>query len=503
MLAGCGAETAQSPVNDNGFLTGIFSRKNRATDCREAVRSPNFGVVLGCRPSPPTIHMEDRAPRTWASVTDWKDLRAYRGASPILPPMPVQPDPCPDAFKAWTYHEAREHLWPAARFANWVPGTMPPEADRLPIDDEISRLLAPRAIRSPRLRPQAQILPLSRGLPEPFAGLVSSIGVFCPYREARSYWLPFAIRTATIEFNRLQSRTKFDANILADIEAARRALTNFCRHDEDALAREGRPILSGPEMDMFTLKPGAPLDPLDMVKFVMQEIHPVMQAVCVKNSAYYALLKSKEALSDIETLERTVKAYRRLFRVARSHQNEWEISFSSALGFAWRRFTGRDPSPSPASPFEKFVHAAYSSLGKSRRNVSWDRACRAACNRYRGKFNYVDVDPALVTAGHAVLGRYPRNAAFADLCGFGLNFPAYPSSSPADRFGMVRPMNHQEHGDVHEEVELHHRRILRDHRLGANIDLQRHSDGQAEGQEAREEEDTHSRGSRRGLSERP
>ena len=120
-----------------------------------------------------------------------------------------------------------------------------------------------------------------------------------------------------------------------------------------------------------------------------------MLAGGAKKLAQDALQKSRDTLATIEKLERNMRAYNRQFHVPRADLNEWPITFASVLGFAWRRLTGRPPSPAPSSPFERFVIAAYESLDPARPDHSWARACRSAVDPYRPQCDLIDAHPEM------------------------------------------------------------------------------------------------------------
>ncbi len=241
-------------------------------------------------------------------------------------------------------------------------------------------------------------MPLGAGTPNDFLQEAGELDVFCPYREVRAHWIPFAVQVAKLEEQRHRERGAVDGDIHADIENLARAIGRFRRHDPEALVRLDRPMLAriaphlSPEQkaeitdgferrygdDGGGFRPGSS-DGWGDLDF---------EAICAQiltGLAATALQGAETTGNDLARCLAFAKLGRRPFHVARADQNEWEISFAAALGFAWRRLTGKSPSGSPEGPFIRFVEAAYLSLAgnASAGLVSWSRPCLAARPIYR------------------------------------------------------------------------------------------------------------------------
>lgn len=306
------------------------------------------------------------------------------------------------SFKSWSYLQARLHLWPEVEIvSNWSPGELPPASNRKEIDLEVAKLIA--APRPPSMRSATEVPSFVKVWNKPLLDNAivrgAEFNTFCPFREVRAHWIPFALQVARFEAGRLaQRRGAGDPEL--HIRRVLVALRAFCRHDEHTLARVDRPLLAAwdvgrdlrPDLNEEIRK--LPLETVVDVDLTEEEEQQLMQplSVHVASSAKRAAL---EALREIEATLEAVRRTRRQYYIPRADFAEWRVSFASTLGFAWRRFTGREPSGAPGSAFIEFVGAAYQSL-EPERDVPWDRPCRIAVERCGTNFFQIDTDPSLM-----------------------------------------------------------------------------------------------------------
>ncbi len=246
-------------------------------------------------------------------------------------------------FKAWTYAQARAFLWPAEKLpASWVPGNPPPRPFRTPVDDSIEELQLAGRLRD-------KIPPFAAGA----QGQISrrdDLNEFCPFRETRSHWIPFALQVARLEEERHQRRVSIRGRLDTDIESALEALKNFVHHDVHETAGVERALLSPPT---------ASLDTEVMENQLVRDLPEAEQKVIGRPPTNeeaemfgdFLLVRramaAKEAASNARVEISALKSERRLLYVPRADFNQWNISFVHTLGFAWRRFTGVDPSRAP------------------------------------------------------------------------------------------------------------------------------------------------------------
>ncbi len=305
------------------------------------------------------------------------------------------------SFELWSYLQARQNLW-SDEPSDWSPGKMPAISFRKEIDLEIAKLI--EATRPPQMRSAQEVRGFRRAWNKPFVDNTTVCGAsfdaFCPYRETRAHWIPFALQVARFEADRHGQRRRAHGDPELHIRRARIALRNFCRHDEHTLARVDRPLLAAWDVgadlrqemneEIRKLPPGTVVE-CDVTE---EEECQLMQPLAV-HIASAAKRSATETLKEIEATLEVLRRARRQYHVPRGDFAEWRVSFAATLGFAWRRFTGRDPSGAPGSAFTEFVAAAYQSLEPDR-HVAWDRPCRIAVERCGSNFFQVGTDPSLI-----------------------------------------------------------------------------------------------------------
>jgi len=259
----------------------------------------------------------------------------------------------------------------------------------LPIDAEITTLKTARGVRAPKLR---DLPPLGEGTAHSWLQAAGELVPFCPYREMRAHWLPFALQVARIEDDAHRTQSAANARAVADLENARRALEQLCRNRPGALAQSSRHMLSS----WSSPERGAPVSTGEPVGVAVEAAEGSPRV----NWDVVADYRAKKALQQAEDLGLTIrlllshaKAKNRQIKRARRDQDEWRISFASVMGFTWRRYTGQDPSM--AKQFITFVSQAFASIGPEWPNLQWDNSCREACARYRGQFEQVEDDSTL------------------------------------------------------------------------------------------------------------
>jgi hypothetical protein len=281
-------------------------------------------------------------------------------------------------------------------------------------------MIAPKGKNELRLKPVRDLLPLGSGTPNAFVQAVGELNPFCPYREVRAHWIPFAIQAAKIEAERRREQSALEAQVFQDIENAIRALDRYRRHDVKTItgnfkpifARMKEPLLGDGERQFASefetsnrneLKgaENALGCELEFEKTNAADVARVNRRISTE-LAIRTLQSAKKARDDIAVCFENIHARGRKFVIARSDKKEWEISFASALGFAWRRLTGKNPSGSPESPFIQFVAAAHASLGAPQVRGSWATPCLEACKRYAADFESADHDPTLMLFTSAI-----------------------------------------------------------------------------------------------------
>jgi len=321
-------------------------------------------------------------------------------------------------YKTWSYSKAREELWPGERHRAWIPWTKPTGADKRPIDGEIEKLITNTAKNMPRMRASSELMPLGHGTPSAYLQRAGELNPFCPYREVRAHWIPFALQVARIEAERHLRRNELAREHADDVAAAVAALRRLRRHDPDALAQVGRPLLAplirkeakrcetSQDRDDGDLTPvpgceDIRLGPIEEVD--VSEV-PELHGVIAQMMALRALKSAKTAIDDIEALSNFIVDSNLQFEPAASHQNEWQISFAATMGFAWRRLTGSTPPMTlGGSQFLNFVVAAYRSLSRAgHRDLAWERACYNAVRRHKNDFSMVDNDSTLMITADEV-----------------------------------------------------------------------------------------------------
>ncbi|MHB8886095.1 MAG: hypothetical protein ACYC5H_13655 [Methylovirgula sp.] len=130
---------------------------------------------------------------------------------------------CPKKeFVDWSYRKAREELWPFDEFRkiseprkSEIEWLKPPAHLWRPIDVEIEKLLECADGRSARLSPDicafgrkgGGIDALRRNLTVGFLSeygqleAPSAFQPFCPFKEMRGHWIPFALQVASFQVN--------------------------------------------------------------------------------------------------------------------------------------------------------------------------------------------------------------------------------------------------------------------------------------------------------------
>ena len=328
-------------------------------------------------------------------------------------------------FKSWSYVQAHETLWPAAPNASWAPWTKPCGDNKRPIDTEIEKLINEQNEKFPRMKSRADFAPLGSGTPNAYLQRAGDFDKFCPYREVRAHWIPFALQVARIQEERQIRWNEVRREVDWDIADVIRALERYRRHDPDTLAKVQRPLLARliergdvqptasvaagnvelrpvPGCEGMRLGPREKLDPSDV---------PRLHDLIARNEALSALEKAKAAYDQIEYCRNFAMKGKKRFSLPPKHQHEWEVAFAATLGFAWRRLTGRNPPLTVGgSPFLNFVNAAYQSLGRSS-ELSWARPCEKAAKRHRDDFSLVDEDPTLMIVAPEVWDAIPLRPA--------------------------------------------------------------------------------------------
>lgn len=282
-----------------------------------------------------------------------------------------------DEFRSWSYHEARAHLWKEKQFPEtWKPGKKPPSRFYLYVDDVIEGLPLRSDMQS---FPETVITDMTVG---------RALAEFCPFREMRAHWIPFALEIARFEEKRHQQRSRSNGDVVADIRRAAKALERLCRHDEYALASVGKPLLASWR---FVLKNNKGPEP---ERYASQE-----DIKRLKDG--FAYTYASTAKGDATVAERSIKelrefnaSYQKKFKVPRSDSQEWRIAFAGTLGFAWYRLTKMEPTKGSTSAFCNFVRAAYQSIDDTT-EIDWDHPCQVAIDRYGDNFVVIDRDITL------------------------------------------------------------------------------------------------------------